>query len=359
MVSDSHYDIVILGGWASGLFCSVFLPKEMKKCILERSDRVWTKLLLSGWERCNLTNISVSPADYVGQNTKRLPSVFHAFSNEDMIRYLHEYGIETQVEATGKVYLKTGKAKQLRDFLLQQAEANATDIFFQQDVVRVTYFPDETYRFLISTKDATYHTKNLIVATGGKSFPQVGATGIGYELAEQFGLQLVAPRRALCGIETIEDLSALAGNTLDATIEILSWNKVVYQKQWSLLFTHWWISGPVVFDATLFLTKPDMKIRITFAMQTTNVKVSRFFHLSEKNNYITLWYKDLRPREEAKVTCGGVALDDLDQSFQSKKTPWLYFIGEVLDITGRSWWYNLQRVWSSSYVCAKWFSNKK
>lgn len=139
-----------------------------------------------------------------------------------MIHYLHEYGIETQVEATGKVYLKTGKAKQLRDFLLQQVEVNTTDIFLQQDIVHVEYFSDQEYRFLISTGDATYRAKNLIVATGGKSFPQVGATGIGYELAEQFGLQLVAPRRALCGIEIIEDLSALAGNTLDATIEILS-----------------------------------------------------------------------------------------------------------------------------------------
>lgn len=390
MTTQYYYDIIILWWWSAGLFTSAFLSKEKKVCIIDKADKLWTKLLLSGGERCNVTNTDLNPTrDYVGENIKALPGIFHTFNNHDMIEFLASHGIETIVEASGRVLLKSGKAKELRDLLVQLATENGVEFFLGQNVIKVLRHPEwnegynwakldswsakadsewqmiwgwQEYRFEITTNTETFYAKNLIVATGGKSYPQVGATAIGYELAEQFGVCFVAPRAALCGMEIIENVAELAGSPAQGKLRLLDGKKIIYETSWPLLFTHWWLSGPVVFDASLraaqFLRDNErfLTIQLDLDLEHTSKKVIRCFPSLEKENKLSFSLKWLRPRKESKVSVWWVNLQALDKYFQVKTIPWLYFIGEILDVTWRSWWYNLQRAWSSSYICAHSFS---
>ena len=347
------YDVVIIGWGASWLFCSLFLPKERKKCIIEKTDNLWTKVLLSGGERCNLTNINLDPElHYIGQSLKSLPSLFHTFWPEDMISFLHEHAINTKVEENGRVFLKSGKSKQLVKFLVEESKKNETECLLLCEVLSI--IKSDEHIFVVTTSAGVFSAKNVIVATWGMTYPQIGATPFAYEIAEQLWLSLSTPHPALCGIETKEDFSLLAGNTVQALLTLYRENKVVYSAKWSLLFTHTGISGPVVFDATLYIDDVSKySLQIDFDLSWTSKKVIQQLKLVEGDTIRDFHIKSLKSLQEAKVSVWGILLKDLDQGFQSKKIPWLYFIGESLDITGKTWWYNLQRAWTSAYVCAK------
>ncbi|MCX6823884.1 MAG: aminoacetone oxidase family FAD-binding enzyme [candidate division SR1 bacterium] len=348
------YDVVVIGGGASGLFCSLFLPKEIKKCIIEKTDKLASKVLLSGGERCNLTNSNLDPElYYIGQSLKSLPSLFHAFGPEDMIQYLHEHAIETKIEENGRVLLKSGKAKQLVDFLVDESKKNETEFLLSHDVHSIT--TADYHTFVVTTSAGIYSAKQVIIATGGMTYPQIGASPFAYEIAEQLGLPLSSPHAALCGIETKEDVSLLAGNTVQAMVTLYADNKIVYKNTGSVLFTHIGLSGPVIFDATLYIDQDisEYSLQCDFDLASTSKKVIQFFKLVSGDTLRDISIKALRPMTEAKISVGGILLKELDQHFQSKKIPGLYFIGESLDITGKTGGYNLQRAWTSAYVCAK------
>ncbi len=347
------YDVVIIWWWASGLFCSLFLPKETKKCIIEKTDRLGSKVLLSWWERCNLTNINLdSELHYVGQSLKSLPSSFHKFGPEDMIRFLHDHDIETKTEENGRVLLKSWKAKQLVEFLVDESKKNETDFLFSHEVHNIT--TADQHHFVITTSAWIYGAKKIIVASWGMTYPQIGASPFAYEIAEQLWLPISLPHSALCGIETKEDFSVLAGNTVQAMITLYMDNKVIYDNKWSLLFTHQGLSWPTIFDTTLYMDQDISKysLQCNFDFDNTSKKVIDKFKLSPWDTLRDINIKALRPLTEAKVSAWGILLRDLDQCFQSKKIPWLYFIWESLDITGKTWGYNLQRAWTSAYICA-------
>lgn len=348
------YDIIIIGWGAAGLFCSLFLPQHTKKCIIEKTDRLGTKVLMSWGERCNLTNSNFDPTiHYIWQSIKSLPSLFHMFGPEDIISYLHEHGLETQTETTGRVVLKSWKARQLLDFLVDQSQKNDTDFLLSHDVHAISRWDDDT--FVITTSAWIYTAKQVIVATWGMTYPQAGASPFAYEIAEQLWLSLATPHAALCGIETKDNFVPLAGNTLIAKITLYANNKVVYSAKWSLLFTHRWISGPVIFNASLYMNQDisTYTLQCDFDLEQSSKKVIQYFKLTPESTLRDFRIKALRPMTEAKVSAWWILLKELDQSFQSKKIPWLYFIGEAIDITGNTWWYNLQRAWTSAYVCAK------
>ncbi len=348
------YDIIIIWWGAAGLFCSLFLPKHTRKCIIEKTERFGTKVLMSWGERCNLTNSNFDPSvHYIGQSIKSLPSLFHAFGPEDIITYLHEHGLETQTEANGRVVLKSWKARELVDFLVNQSQKNDTDFLLSHDVHAISRWDDGT--FVVTTSAWIYTANKVIVATWGMTYPQAGASPFAYEIAEQLWHSLAIPHQALCGIETYDDFSSLAGNTLPTKITLYANNKIIYSTRWSLLFTHRWISGPIIFNASLYMDQ-DISLytlQCDFDLADTSKKVVQYFKLTSDDTLRDIRIKGLRPTTEAKVSAWWILLKDLDQYFQSKKIPWLYFIGESLDITGNTWWYNLQRAWTSAYVCAK------
>lgn len=393
------YDILLIWWWASSLFFCANADKNIKKAIIEKTTNLWTKLLMAGGWRCNYTNLNANAETYLGQNTKMLKSLFHKFWPNEMVQWLEKRGIKSEEEDNGRMFPLSRKSKDLLGLFVVDSMKNNTDIFLDSEVISVekvwkdgffTSFRmteielcqnkmtdvkkteschtewnevsskqaislEEDY-FLIKTADKEFKTKKLIIATWGKSFPNTGTTGFAYQIAKQFGLKTIKPYPALCGLETSQDFSPLSGSTAKAKINIYHKEKLVEQKEWWILFTHRWISGPVVFNISLFLWNiinqknynlSDFSLDIQFLETTKRIRV--YLQTEQIQTTIT----KIRDRNEAKVTGGWISMDEINPDFQSKKIPWLYFLGECLDCTGLTWWYNLQRCWTSAFVCSE------
>lgn len=358
------YDIIIIWWGAAGLFCAWQLPNQIKKCVIEKSWSLGTKVLLSGWWRCNFSNANINPLqDYFWQNKKALPSLFHAFGANEMKKILEEYWIQTQEEDNGRLILKSGKAQELNNFLINKTKENNTEIALNQTISNIS---KQGNIFTITTSEQTFETKNLIIATGGKSFPQVGATDFAIQIAKQFGLEITETMPGLCGIETNENVADLTGNSIITTVSLKHNNRIIYQQTGPLLFTHRWLSWPTIFNLTNALAEykiqkkiwinnfDNFTIKITINPTTTIKKITNYFNWQPQK---TFTIKNLRPREEAKVMVGGVHMKEFNPTMESKKTAWLYFIGEALDITGKTWGYNLQRCRTSAFACARNFKS--
>lgn len=292
------------------------------------------------------------------------------FSNYDMIGWLEDRGISTCVEDRGRVILESGKSRDLLDLLLSESRKNNTEIRTGCDIVQIEKVDDA---FLIHEASGNViRGKRLVIATGGKSFSQVGTDGFGYTIAKQFSIELTDPYRGLCGMVTREDLSELSGSTLDLTLALYDGKKLLYEEKGSFLFTHTGLSGPIVFNAVIklgeHLRKLGIKesqqkayfeehitIKLTFHEESMTKRVKSFFGLDEAGGDTILHLQDLKSWNEAKVTGGGVKLSELTNRFECKTVEGLYFIGEVLDLTGKTGGFNLQQAWATGYVCGKGF----
>lgn len=358
------YDIIIIWGGAAGLFCAGQLPRESKKLIVEKTDKLGTKVLLSGGGRCNFSNANIDPInDYFWQNKKALPSLFHKFWANEMRLFLEENGIQTQQEDNGRLILKSGKAQELNNLLITKAKENETEIKLNQIITKIS---KENNFFIVETNQEKFEAEHLIIATGGKSFPQVGATDFALQIAKQFGLETTEIMPGLCGIETEENIADLTGNSIETTVTLTHNNKTIYQQTGPLLFTHRWLSWPTIFNLSNALAEykiqkqiwinncNNFSISITINPTTTIKKITNYFNGQPQ---ATFAIKSLKSREEAKVMVGGVHMKDINPTMESKKTAWLYFIGEALDITGKTWGYNLQRCRTSAFACAQSFKN--
>ena len=322
-----------------------------------------------------MTNIDITPEDdYFGENIKAVHGLFAKFSNYDMIEWVEKHGITTCIEDRGRVILESGKSKDLLDLLIKESKKNNTEIQTGSDIVKVEKI-DGIFN-VETTRGEVFKAKKLIVATGGKSFSQVGTDGFGYAIAKEFGIEMTDPYRGLCGITTREDVSELSGSTLDLTLSVFDGKKLLYSEQGAFLFTHTGLSGPIVFNAVIALGEhlrkngikesqqkayfeENITIKLTFDEENMTKKVKAFFTLNEEKNEEVFHLRDLKTWAEAKVTGGGVKLDELTNIFESKKTEHLYFIGEVLDLTGKTGGFNLQQAWATGYVCGKGLENDR
>jgi len=204
----------------------------------------------------------------------------------------------------------------------------------------------------------------------------VGTDGFGYVIAKQFGIEMTDPYRGLCGMVTREDLAELSGSTLDLTLSLFDDKKLLYDEKGSFLSTHTGLSGPIVFNAVIKLGEHLRKLgikesqqksyfeehittKLTFNEESMTKRVKSFFGLDETVNDTVLHLQDLKSWNEAKVTGGGVKLSELNNCFESKKIENLYFIGEVLDLTGKTGGFNLQQAWATGYVCGRGFEKVK
>jgi predicted flavoprotein YhiN len=271
--------------------------------------------------------------------------------------------------------LKSWDSRELLDLLIKKSKENKCEIKCNSDVKKIEKI--ENIFEIILENWVKYESKNVIVSSWWKSFFQVWTTWEWYNFAESFWLNIIEPTRALWWLSTREDLSEISWISSDLKIELFDNNfpkKIIYFEFWPLLFTHFWISWPIIFNAWNaiweYLNKIKLKgeesqkyilenirIRIIFDnIENTPKRVIKFFdleNLEEKN--IILKIQNFRSWKEAKATGWWVDLNELDKNFMSKQNPWLYFIWEVLDITWKTWGYNLQWARSSAYVCGKSF----
>lgn len=357
------YDIVIVWGWASWLFCACNINSWLNVMVLEWSKHLWSKLLLAWWWRCNFTNKYIDiEKNYVWENTKFLYSLFHKFSNNDMLKWLSDNWLKYKLEDNWKYYLFSDKSKDLLNKLVSIIIEKWINITNNCSVISIEKID---WWFEINTSQWFFRSKKVVISSWWKSFPQLWTRWFGYEIAHKYWWKVNPLYKWLCWIVTKENNENFAGSPLDVKLKVYDREKIIIEKSWTILFSHFGLTWPFIFDLVLiiwsYLSKKwivdteeyicdNLLLNLTFDSASLSRKLSKIIWNKNSLDYKIQW---LRSWKEAKVTWWGISLREIGNDFQFKKCPWLYFIWEVLDITWLTWWYNLQLAWSSGYWCGK------
>ncbi len=382
------YHTAIIGAGASGLFCAGSF--NTPKIILDHNDHPGVKVSISGGGKCNFTNRYVSAADYLSAQKHFCKNALAAFRPTDFTALLDEENIPYEERAHGQLFAHS--ARDIVQFLVRRAKQANTDFSLHTQVLSVT---KDAQGFTLRTSTGTIHAQYVVLATGGLSYPDLGASSFGLQTAQQFGLNVIAPRPALCGLTFPKDLrplcKALAGNSTRANV---STGKHSFTEQ--LLFTHEGISGPAVLPVSLFWKEgetirvnllPDDDVPALLAShKSSNKKISALLKLpghmaqhwlgeldvplaNASKQTLQAITKRLVQFEfipagvagytKAEITAGGIDVREVNPStFEVKKVPGLFAIGELLDVTGRLGGFNLHWAWASGICCAEQLAQK-
>lgn len=387
------YDVVIIGAGAAGMMCAVETAKRGRSVlILDHAAAPGEKIRISGGGRCNFTNIHASPKNFLSGNPHFCISALSRYTQRDFIALVERHRIAYHEKTLGQLFCD-GSARQIIDMLVSEMQGRGVELALSTSVedVRKTV---EGFALTLSTGLVT--CQSLVVACGGKSIPKMGATGFGYELAERFGLAVVETRPALVPLtfdaNTLERLAPLAGNAVDAEVAC---GKTRFSE--AMLFTHRGVSGPSILQISSYWREGD-EIRIAML---PGVDVADLIRVAKRSNgrqaVQTVLANHLPKRlaqsiaertgidgnladlsdgqiktiaaavnnwrikpagsegyRTAEVTLGGVDTNGLDQkTMQAKSVPGLFFIGEVVDVTGWLGGYNFQWAWSSGWVAGQ------
>lgn len=340
-----NYDVIILGAGASGLMCGANLDKNLSVAFVEGNDKPAKKLRISGGGKCNITNVLVKPTNFDGDK-ELIKSVFKRFNKEKLLRFLERNKIELEIRKD-RYYFCKHSAQDIIDLLIEQNQHH--HFYYNHQIVSLTKEDD---LFTLKTDKQILKAKNIVVATGGKSYANIGATEIGLEIAKNFALQVKEFTPALVGL-TVQPSEAwmkeLSG--LSTYVNIKVGDKILDEE---MLFTHKGLSGPAVLSASLYWQKGELSINF---QPIENTKLPKRLETALKGKSSTN-YKFAPAGNygftKAEVSRGGVLADELEhKTLESKKVKGLYFIGEVVDVTGELGGYNFQWAFSSAYVCAK------
>ena len=357
------YDFLIVWWWASGLFSACNLPKDSSKLLLERNDILWIKVLMSWWERANFTNLYADETKYVSKNPKAVIWFLHRFTQYDIVNFFESKWVGWKVEDNGRVITASWHAKDILKVLVNTAKGNKTKI---STWIKVEDIIKKDDIFEVSTNKWIYKAKNVIVSVWWKSYPQVWTEWFGYKIARKFWLKVNTPYKWLVWALTKQDVSLFSWTTIFLKLNAYKQNKLIFSQEGNLLFTHWWISWPVVYNMVLYDEEFDsypnkFKIELEFLVKDGRLqatkKLRKHFWLDVENNKIYLNLKWLQSWSKAKVTAWGVDTNELTKYLEAKKYPWLFFVWEVVDITWHTWWFNLQWAWSSAYCMTEKFKN--
>ena len=377
------FDVIVLGGGAAGLMCAAEAGRRGRTVlVIEHAPRVAQKVLISGGGRCNFTNLHAGPEDYISQNPHFCKSVLVRFTPSDFIAMMEEHEIPYHEKKSGQLFCRESSAR-IVGMLLKRCSDASVEIWVHCRVVTVR----KESPFIVETSRGTIQSRSLVVATGGLSHPKLGATDLGYRLAKQFGLKIIPPRPALVPLtfgEKDRDWSDLAGLSVDAVA-----SGAGHSFRESILFTHRGLSGPAILQASSYWSSAE-PITITLSPETDFLKLfeaHRSSRIQMKNllsnhlprRFAEKWCErnglskalnqysagELRRiaadlsswkitpagtegYKTAEVTRGGVDTNDLSsKTMEARKVPGLYFIGEVVDVTGRLGGFNLHWAWAS------------
>ncbi|OOF49153.1 hypothetical protein BKK54_09545 [Rodentibacter genomosp. 1] len=398
-----YFETLIIGAGAAGLFCASQLGKLGKEvAILDNGKKIGRKILMSGGGFCNFTNLDVTPAHYLSQNPHFVKSALARYTNWDFISLVAEYGIAYHEKELGQLFCDEG-AEKIVEMLATECKKHQVKIHLRNEISQIEQVENnETVRFQVIANAIQWECKNLIIATGGLSMPGLGATPLGYQIAEQFGIPVIPPRASLVPFtyrETDKFLTALSGISLPVTLTAKSGKSFHNQ----LLFTHRGISGPAVLQISNYW-QPNESVEIDL-LPTHNLEdeIHQMKQDSPKlmlktvltrllpKKLVELWIEQGFIQDEvianlskvrlknlldlvhhwqfipngtegyrtAEVTMGGVDTHHISsKTMESQQIKGLYFIGEVLDVTGWLGGYNFQWAWSSAYACASGIGEK-
>ncbi|KZM47946.1 NAD(P)/FAD-dependent oxidoreductase [Labrenzia sp. OB1] len=386
-------DVLILGGGAAGLMCAIEAAKRGRKVlVIDHASKPAEKIRISGGGRCNFTNLNCSPANFLSQNPRFCVSALKRYTQHDFLALVEKHRIAWHEKTLGQLFCDDS-ARDIIRMLLSELEAAGGTLQLETEIKAVEK-PDE--RFSVSTSKGPLRASSLVVATGGPSIPKMGATGFGYDLARQFGLNVIAPRAALVPLtfsDTNKDLcSRLSGVSLDA---IVSFRKTQFRE--GLLFTHRGLSGPSILQISSYWEE-GKPVSVNLAPQTDVFETLRTARQKNPRQDLKTALGALLPNrlvEElanafqlrgrladqsdkmlrrtadqvnnwqltpvgtegyrtAEVTLGGVDTRELSsKTMECSKVPGLYFIGETVDVTGHLGGFNFQWAWSSGHAAGQ------
>lgn len=394
-----QYDAVVIGAGAAGLFCAAQLGQGGKSVlVLDNGKKIGRKILMSGGGFCNFTNLEVGSNHYLSQNRHFVKSALSRYTNWDFISLVVNYGITYHEKELGQLFCDEG-AQQIVEMLEAECEKGGVEILLRQAVGNIQ---KNAKFFEIQTACEQFQTENLVIATGGLSMPALGASPFGYKIAEQFGISVIPPRASLVPFtwkESDKVFSNLSGVSLPITA---STRHKSFSNQ--MLFTHRGLSGPAILQISNYWEMGDMVeidllpneniIDILQELRQSSPKLQLKTVLSRylPKKLVELWLAqkmlndqviaqlsnaDLQYLEQlihrwqflpngtegyrtAEVTKGGVDTDFISsKTMEAKNVQGLYFIGEVLDVTGWLGGYNFQWAWSSAFACAEGILNKR
>ncbi len=392
---SEKFDVVIIGAGAAGLMCAAEAGKRGRKVlVLDHAKKPGRKILISGGGRCNFTNYDVSANNYLCRNPHFVKSALSQYTNWDFISMVSKYGIEFEERDHGQLFC-LDSAKQIVSMLLDECQNGKVQLRYQQDIHQI----EQTEQgFTLHANTNVIECQSLVVATGGLSMPKLGATPFGYKIAEQFGLPVVPTTAGLVPFtlhkQDKEAFETLSGIAIPA--EITAQNGTVFKE--ALLFTHRGLSGPSVLQISSFwkagqevtinlvpeadvnelLTAsrekhPNQSLKNTLAkvlpkrlvevmverkeLEDKPLKQFNQKQLEQITTYLENWKIAPNGTEgyrTAEVTLGGVDTDHLSsKTMECKQIKGLYFIGEVMDVTGWLGGYNFQWCWSSGFVAGQ------
>jgi predicted Rossmann fold flavoprotein len=382
---DRPYDAIILGAGAAGLMCAIEAGKRGRRVlVLERADRIGKKILISGGGRCNFTNLHTAPENFISSNVHFAKSALARYTPEDFVRLVEKHRIAYHEKKLGQLFCDRS-AQEITRMLEQECHAAGVEIQLNAKVSEVR----KTDSFTVSSASATFQAPRLIVATGGLSIPKIGATSFGYDLARQFGLKVREPRPALVPLVFGEfdrkrwcDLAGVSCEVIASTES----SKLSFQEK--MLFTHRGISGPAILQISSYWDGRS-PINLDLApSRDLNAELGKRGH-RDLSSWKSL-LREILPRRladrwleihaasgnsdrafadaerqlhacsvvpegtegfaKAEVTAGGVDSDELSaKTMESRRIAGLFFIGEVVDITGQLGGFNFQWAWASGF----------
>jgi predicted Rossmann fold flavoprotein len=383
-------DVIIIGAGASGLLCAIECGKRGRDVlVLDHARRTGSKIRISGGGRCNFTNLNVTAGHYFSRNSHFCKSALARFTPRDVLDLVGRHHIAYHEKEAGQLFC-VKSATDIIALLEAECERAGADIRLQCRVIGVVH----EQVFTVTTDQGTFRAQSLVIATGGLSYPALGASGFGHALGKQFGLRIVPPRPGLVPFlfaardqKVFHDLSGISLDTAVSCGE--------KRFRGNLLFTHHGLSGPVALQASLYWTPgepltidllPERDILAEFmSRRRSKIEIRNLLAGHLPKRFAEVWCdqmtiskpldqtsdRELRsiadglhawnvlPKrtegyETAEVTAGGVDTDELSsKTMEAKNVPGLYFIGEVVDVTGELGGYNLHWAWASGFAAGQ------
>ena len=391
-------DVLIIGAGAAGLMCaSTAAQRGRKVLVVDHANKVGKKILMSGGGRCNFTNIHTQASNFISGNPHFCKSALSRYSANDFIALVEQYKIPYHEKKLGQLFCDN-KAKDILNMLLSECQKVGVKIRAKCTVEDIEY-NDKQYQ--VTTNQGSYQCQSLVIATGGLSIPTMGASGFGYQIAKQFNLNVTPTRAALVPFtsdkKTLSTLAKLSGNSVAASV---SCNDTHFTE--NILFTHRGISGPAILQISSYWNSndivninllPNIKLEEKLHQskqqgikQTLKTLLAKYLSKNVAQTLIDYWFPNLQFNEKpinqfsnkdlnniskhfhewqfipagtegyrtAEVTLGGVDCDEISsKTMEANKQPGLYFIGEVLDVTGHLGGHNFQWAWASAVAAGE------
>jgi len=386
-------DVVIIGAGAAGLMCALTAAARGRQVLLiDHSNKAGKKILMSGGGRCNFTNMYTDPANFFSQNPHFCKSALARYTPWDFIAMVSEHGVPYHEKKLGQLFCDN-KSKDILNMLLDECQQVGVDLHLNTSVRQIEK-TEAGYR--LSTDIGPVTSPSLVIATGGLSIPTLGATGFGYEIARQFGHDVLSTRAGLVPLTTNNQLKELCIELSGTSVAcVVSCNGQSFRE--NILFTHRGLSGPAILQISSFWHpgdaveinllsdhdalewlqgqqsgRPNSELKTLlgelFTKKMATLLADNWFASKPMKQYTPAELREIAGKlgawqvvpagtegyRTAEVTLGGVDTRDVSsKTMESRKSPGLYFIGEVLDVTGHLGGFNFQWAWASGYAAAQ------